>query len=241
MSDAVDESTVTKSSELPISANQPTTSLETTAGSSRSVKSNSIIVNNRQRGNPILKHVRKVPWEFGDISPDYQIGPASCVLYLSLKYHCLNPNYIHERLKQLANSFNLRVLLVQVDIKDPQHWLKELAAMCILADCTLMLAFTLEEAGRYLEIYKSYENKPADLIMEKTETKFLSKMTDTLTSVKKINRTDAATLLSAFDSFEKIATASTEDLSLCPGLGPQKAQQLHKVLHQPFIKNQKPT
>jgi DNA excision repair protein ERCC-1 len=206
---------------------------------SRPKKQNSIIVNSRQKGNPILKFIRRIPWEFGDISPDYQIGPVSCVLYLSLKYHSLNPNYIHERLKQLANSFHLRVLLVQVDVKDPHHSLKELAGMCILADCTLILAFTLEEAGRYLETYKSFENKPPDLIMEKTESNFLAKMTDVLTSAKKINKTDAVTLLSAFGSFEKLAAASEEDISLCPGLGPQKAQRLHAVLHQPFLKDVK--
>jgi len=222
-----------------LSASAESASSKPAPGPSRQIRHNSIIVNNRQKGNPILKFIRRVPWEFGDISPDYQIGPASCVLYLSLKYHNLNPNYIHERLKQLSNSFNLRVLLVQVDVKDPHHSLKELAAMCILADCTLMLAFTLEEAGRYLETYKSYENKPADLIMEKTETNFLAKMTDTLTSVKKINKTDAVTLLSAFGSFEKIAMASEEELSLCPGLGPQKAQRLYRVLNQPFVKDSK--
>jgi len=209
------------------------------AGSARVPGINSIIVNSRQKGNPILKFVRRVPWEFGDISSDYQIGPASCVLYLSLKYHNLNPNYIHERLKQLANSFTLRVMLVQVDVKDPHHSLKELANMCILADCTLILAFTHEEAGRYLETYKSFENKPPDLIMEKTEANYLSKVTDVLTSARKVNKTDAATLLSAFGSFERMTAASEEDLSLCPGLGPQKAQRLHKVFNQPFLKDTK--
>lgn len=34
----------------------------------------------------------------------------------SVRYHSLNPNYIHERLKQLGQSFTLRVLLVQVDV-----------------------------------------------------------------------------------------------------------------------------
>lgn len=28
--------------------------------------------------------------------------------------------------------------------------------------------------------------------------------------------------------------ASIEDLSMCPGFGPHKAQRLHKVLHEPF-------
>jgi len=34
----------------------------------------------------------------------------------SVRYHNLNPNYIHERLKQLGQTFTLRVLLVQVDV-----------------------------------------------------------------------------------------------------------------------------
>ncbi|KAG2456699.1 ERCC1 protein, partial [Polypterus senegalus] len=34
----------------------------------------------------------------------------------SLRYHNLNPNYIHDRLKQLGKAFTLRVLLVQVDV-----------------------------------------------------------------------------------------------------------------------------
>jgi hypothetical protein len=34
-------------------------------------------------------------------------------------------------------------------------------------DFTLILAWSSEEAGRYLETFKSYENKSADLISEK--------------------------------------------------------------------------
>lgn len=33
-----------------------------------------------------------------------------------------------------------------------------------------------EEAGRYLETYKAYEQKPADLLMEKLEQNFLSRV-----------------------------------------------------------------
>ncbi|XP_017279356.1 DNA excision repair protein ERCC-1 [Kryptolebias marmoratus] len=197
----------------------------------------SIIVSPRQRGNPILKFVRSVPWEFGDVVPDYVLGQTTCALFLSLRYHNLNPNYIHDRLKQLGNSFALRVLLVQVDVKDPHHALKELARICIMADCTLVLAWSPEEAGRYLETYKSYEKKPADLLKEQVEKDYLSKVTDCLTTVKSINKTDAITLLSTFSSVEGIINASKEDLVLCPGLGPQKARRLHDVLHKPFLKS----
>lgn len=37
-------------------------------------------------------------------------------------------------------------------------------------DFTLILSWTSEEAGRYLETFKIYENKPADLISEKSGT-----------------------------------------------------------------------
>ncbi|XP_039455526.1 DNA excision repair protein ERCC-1 [Oreochromis aureus] len=196
----------------------------------------SIIVSPRQRGNPILKFVRSVPWELGDVVPDYVLGQTTCALFLSLRYHNLNPNYIHDRLKQLGHTFTLRVLLVQVDVKDPHHALKELARMCIMADCTLILAWSPEEAGRYLETYKSYEKKPADMLKEQVEKDYLSKVTDCLTTVKSINKTDAITLLSAFSSVEGIISASKEDLVVCPGLGPQKARRLFDVLHKPFLK-----
>ncbi|XP_053295457.1 DNA excision repair protein ERCC-1 [Pleuronectes platessa] len=197
----------------------------------------SIIVSSRQRGNPILKFVRSVPWEFGDVVPDYVLGQTACALFLSLRYHNLNPNYIHDRLKLLGQTFTLRVLLVLVDVKDPHHALKELARICIMADCTLILAWSPEEAGRYLETYKAYEKKPADLLKEQVEKDYLSKVTDCLTTVKSINKTDAITLLSTFSSIEGIISASKEDLVLCPGLGPQKARRLHDVLHKPFLKS----
>ena len=194
----------------------------------------SITVSSRQRGNPILKSIRLVPWEFSDsIVPDYVIGPKSAALYLSLKYHTLNPNYIHERLKSFT-GFELRILLVQVDISEPHHALKQLMRICILSELTLILAWSHDEAGKILETYKTSESKPPDLIMEKSNPDPYSKLVDALTSVKSVNKTDAVTLLTTFGSLKNIVKASIEDLTLCPGFGPQKAQRLHKVLHQTF-------
>ncbi|KAM6188799.1 LOW QUALITY PROTEIN: DNA excision repair protein ERCC-1 [Sarcoramphus papa] len=187
-------------------------------------KSSSIIVSPRQRGNPVLKFVRNVPWEFGDIVPDYVLGQSTCALFLSLRYHHLNPGYIHDRLRHLGRSYGLQLLLLQVDVKDPHQALKELAKVCILADCTLLVAWSPEEAGRYLETYKAYEQKPPDLLKERVEQDFLSRMTDCLTSVKSVNKTDALSLLTAW-SLAAMVDASREDLSLCPGVGPRGERQ----------------
>ena len=195
-----------------------------------------IQVSSRQRGNPILKSIRSVPWEFQDgMLPDYIIGPKICAFYLSVRYHTLNPNYIHERLKQMNNtSYELRVLLVQVDVKEPHHALRQLMRIAILAELTIMLAWSHEEAGRILETYKQSENKPPDMIMEKSNPDPHSKLVDALTSIKSVNKTDAATLISVFRTLEGIVNASIEELTLCPGFGPLKAQKLHKALHESF-------
>lgn len=132
---------------------------------------NAIQVNPKQRGNPILKSITNIPWEFNDkVIADYVVGKTACVLFLSVRYHNLKPDYIHERLKQLGKSYELRVLLVHVDIKESQNALKHLTRVCLLADLTLMLAWSSEEAGKIIETYKLFENRSPDFIMEKAET-----------------------------------------------------------------------
>lgn len=199
-----------------------------------------VLVNPKQRGNPLLKSITSIPWEYDDnIIPDYVMNRTTCALFLSLKYHNLKPDYINERLKLLGKLYDLRVLLVQVDLEDPHHALKHLTRVCLLCDLTLMLAWSPHEAGKIIETYKIYEHKPPDLIMEKQETDPQTKIINALASIRSVNRTDAATLLSTFGSLKNIIRASKESLSLCPGIGPQKASRIQLVLKQPFLKNKK--
>uniref|UniRef100_A0A224XW85 DNA excision repair protein ERCC-1 n=1 Tax=Panstrongylus lignarius TaxID=156445 RepID=A0A224XW85_9HEMI len=203
-------------------------------------KGNAILVNPCQRGNPLLKHICSVPWEFEEgIIPDYVMGRTTCALFLSLRYHTLKPDYINERLKHLGKLYDLRVLLVQVDMKDPYHALKHLTRICLLTDLTLMLAWSPEEAGKIIETYKIFEHKPPDLIMEKTESDTHNKMVSALTSIRAVNKTDASTLLANFGSLGKIIKSSHLTLSNCPGLGMRKAKNIHKILNTPFLKSEK--
>jgi DNA excision repair protein ERCC-1 len=86
-----------------------------------------ILVSTRQKGNPILNHVRSLPWEYSDIQCDYVLGATTCALFLSLKYHRLHPEYIYSRIRALGKSYNLRVLLTMVDITNHEEALKELS------------------------------------------------------------------------------------------------------------------
>lgn len=117
-----------------------------------------------------MKSIVNVPWEYSDgIIPDYVMGRTTCALFLSLRYHMLKPDYIYNRVKSLGKLYELRVLLLQIDVKEPHAALKQITKMCLVADLTLMLAWSSEEAGKLIETYKIFENKPPDLIMEKAE------------------------------------------------------------------------
>ncbi|XP_041970792.1 DNA excision repair protein ERCC-1 [Aricia agestis] len=199
-------------------------------------KGHCVLVNQKQRGNPLLKFITSVPWEYDDIVPDYEISKTIGILFLSVRYHNLNPDYIHNRLKELGKKYELRVLLVQVDLKDPHSVLKNLTRICLLTDLTLMLAWSPEESGRIIENYKIFENKPPDKIMEKIENDPHQKIVNALSSIKPVNKTDAMTLISTFGSLENIIKATERRLADCPGFGATKAKKLHKALHEPFLK-----
>lgn len=41
-----------------------------------------------QKGNPLLKHITHVPWEYGDVVADYHINQQTCVLYMRCEDGC---------------------------------------------------------------------------------------------------------------------------------------------------------
>ena len=75
-----------------------------------------------KRGNPVLKYIYNVPWEHGETLADYELGKTTCALFLSLRYHKLHPNYIYERFQKLGKHYNLRILLVFVDVVKGNLW-----------------------------------------------------------------------------------------------------------------------
>ncbi|KAG0258936.1 Excision repair cross-complementation group 1 [Actinomortierella ambigua] len=194
-----------------------------------------IVVNPSQRGNPLLQHIRNVPYEFGQIEPDYMVGLTSCVVFLSIRYHRLHPEYIYSRIAAIGKSFVLRVLLVLVDVDTHQQAIRELTRVAVTSEFTLICCWSNEEAARYIETYKAYENKPPDAIRERVDNDYLSKLSDCLTQVRSVNKTDVVTLSSTFGSFQSIVEASADEIGLLPGFGEQKVKRLIEAFHQPFV------
>lgn len=193
-----------------------------------------IRVSNRQRSNPLLRFVRHVRYDFTDLLPDFDVGDGACVLFLSLRFHILKPEYIVTRVKALRHEYRLRMLLVLVDLEDNERPILELTEMCLTNSMTLVLAWSNKEAARYIETLKLYEKRTADAIKERVEPAYADQVVDTLTSVRSVNRTDAAAIVSTMGSVRSVLLSSPDAMSMVPGFGPKKAQQLHDVLHAPI-------
>jgi DNA repair protein Rad10 len=198
-------------------------------------------VSPRQRGNPVLHHISNVAYEFGpkEMSADYVCGDTCCALYLSLKYHLLHNNYLAARLQGVGTAFTLRVLLLLVDVDDSERPLLELTQLTFAYGWTLVCCWSVEEVARYLETLRAYEKKTAQAIAERVDdSDHAAKLTEALTEIRSINKTDVRNLAAAFGSFAGIAQATPDDLSQTMGMGERKVRRLHHVMTQPFITSQ---
>ena len=193
-----------------------------------------ILVSTRQKGNPILNHIRSLPWEYSDIQCDYVLGATTCALFLSLKYHRLHPEYIYSRIRALGKSYNLRVLLTMVDITNHEEALKELSKTSMINNLTLILCWSAQEAGRYLELFKSYEHaSPASIRAHQAES-YKESLTEFVTTPRSINKTDAASLISNFGTLRAAVNAQPEELSLVPGWGEKKVKVWCSTMRENF-------
>lgn len=227
------------------SGNSSGSSRPTTTGPSRVVQPkpqalpsrqgpSAILVSTRQKGNPILNHVKSLPWEYSDTPCDYVLGATTCALFLSLKYHRLHPEYVYSRLRQLGKLYNLRILLTMVDITNHEEALKELSKTSMINNLTLILCWSSQEAGRYLELFKSYEHaSPTSIRAHQAET-YKESLTEFVTTPRNINKTDAASLISNFGSLRAAVNAQPEELAIVPGWGEKKVKAWATTVREPF-------
>ncbi|KAL8689459.1 MAG: hypothetical protein Q9218_004875 [Villophora microphyllina] len=194
----------------------------------------SILVSSRQKGNPILNNVKSLPWEYSDIPADFVLGATTCSLFLSLKYHRLHPEYIYNRIRNLGHLYNLRVLLTMVDIQNHEEPLKELSKTSMVNNLTLILCWSAQEAGRYLELFKSYEHASPTSIKAHQSTAYKDRLVEFVTTPRSINSTDATSLISAFGSIRAAVNARPEEIGQIPGWGEKKVQRWCETVNEPF-------
>ena len=133
--------------------------------------------------------------------------------------------------------------------------LVELSRLAVAKELTLIVAWNSSEAGRYLETFKAYENKPPDMLKGVKAADHLGQLREVLSTAKRVNKSDTVTLVSTFGSLHDIIEAGADELQYCPGFGEQKvgtlaprprraaappsflpqAQRLHDIFRTPFV------
>lgn len=211
----------------------------------------SIQVNKNQNGNPLLSSLKDVSYEFnGRIRDvDYLVNSHCTVIFLSLKYHKLHPEYVYHRVKKSTyNSRNqrmIRVLLALVDVENADDSMRELNKLCLFNDITLVTSWSFEQCAEYISALKQSETNAGKSIIQGTlqrnddmssDSNFYERAVETLTSIRTINKSDAVNLLSKFGSMGQLfQRANAENLAEVQGMGPNKIRQLLKVINEPFV------
>ena len=173
-------------------------------------------------------------WEYSDTLADYVLGTTTCALFLSLKYHRLHPEYIYNRIRDLRGQFALRILLTMVDIENHEESLRELSKTSLMNNVTIILCWSAQEAGRYLELFKMFENAAPTSIKAQQSTTYSDRLVDFITVPRSINKTDAVGLVSNFGSVRTAVNASPDELGLIAGWGEKKVQRWCNSVREPF-------
>ncbi|KAG5969833.1 hypothetical protein E4U58_001048 [Claviceps cyperi] len=201
---------------------------------SKNPSGSTILVSPRQRGNPILASIRSMPWEYSDIPADFVLGLTTCALFLSLKYHRLHPEYIYTRIRNLRGKYDLRILLTMVDIPNHEDALRELSKTSVVNNVTVILCWSAAEAGRYLELYKSYENASFSSIRGQQASSYADRLVEFVTVPRSLNKSDAVALVASFGSLKNAINAEQEQLSMISGWGGVKVKRWTAAIEEPF-------
>lgn len=183
-----------------------------------------------------MRFLNNVKWKATKaIIPDFVFSDTGCIYFLSIQFHLLKPEYILNRIRGIPGKYVQRILIVLVDSDDHTESLKDLNLQCIINNLTLILAWSNREAARYVETFKAYEHKSADIIKEKPKESSKQRAVECLTTIRHISTTNANNLIKSLGTMGKVFKSSPEHLSLVPGLGEKKIRRLLQVFNNPFV------
>ena len=121
-----------------------------------------------------------------------------------------------------------------VDIENHEEPLKELSKTSLINNVTIILCWSAQEAGRYLELFKSFEHASSSSIRAHQSTTYADRLNDFITVPRSINKTDALSLISNFGSIRRAVCASPEEVALVDGFGEKKVQRWCNTVRENF-------
>ncbi|KAK6090609.1 hypothetical protein P3W45_000332 [Vairimorpha bombi] len=186
-----------------------------------------IKINTKQTGNSVISYLTYSSFVYEELlTTDYEINDTTSVLFLSLRFHCVKPEYIFKRINKLK-PYMLSILLIYVDTTNYSTTLLELYDK--ISDLTIILGFTNEECARYLKGIDINHNRSINIIRKK-EVNFET----FLETFPKINSTDSARILQNYNTLKDFFNNLNSDVKNIKGIGEIKAKLLKEYYEKEF-------
>lgn len=204
-------------------------------------------VSSSPRSEGLIKYIVGCPKEMKEElggGADF-VARTTGILFVRITQHRLDPNAVIARMHSMAKMFRLRVLLLYFDESDVDNSsssaLEDINKQCFLIGYTLIVAWSLPEAAKYVEYFFHYDNKANRTSGEKSITLRYSndkatRVSEIIGKIPTVNSTDSRTLMENFGNLKSVFTASEEHLLCCNGIGQKKAQRLIAAFQEPFKK-----
>ncbi|XP_953780.1 DNA repair protein (RAD10) [Theileria annulata] len=198
---------------------------------------NNLIISPRQRKNPILRFIKNVPYIEGDIAPDFIISSDIYVLFLSLKYHRVNINYIKNRLESLS-QYKIKNLFIicQIDVSDYNQLLSKfldlqwtivnLLTITFGYGCKILLSWNARESAAIVEILNLNRYRGIESISKKTYMSHRESVTNLLLNIRSLNNNDVNFICEKYKTLKEIMHFDPKTVMDIKGLGQKKVEAL---------------
>ena len=204
-----------------------------------------------QRGNPLWGHVRSCSYRFAEAESDmrgadYILGAGTAGLFVSLRFHLLNPTYVSQRLAGVRGRWARVLLFVYADA--PRQAvvgaLDGVQLAAVSGGATTLVAWSWEEVARYIEAARCLDGRSAALIRDRRPDKSgkRHRLTDAADDIDfalrplrpTVNATDVRLLLATMGTLQSVAEAPRAAWAGVRGMGPQKVALLQHAMRDPF-------
>lgn len=184
----------------------------------------------KQKGNNVIDFLKEIPWTFNEtITTDYEINTSISIIFISIRFHLCKPEYIYKKIKS-QRKYKVQVLLVLVDVKNYEKCTEELFYVADKYGFTMVLAFSNEEAGKYI---KSFALPKSINMIRKKPSSEREQIVEFITAFPKFNKTDAVQLMNSSSSVFDLVK-NIDDMKHVFGLGDKKINFFKFYLDKPF-------
>ena len=192
-----------------------------------------LTISKRQEKNPMIPLLGGIDTRFtqSDIF-DFAITDEIAILFLTIKFHRLNPQYFDDRAKKLIGPWKTRILILLIDDDNPNRHISALTQTAMAHNMTTVLAFGYEEASKWLHSYYTIQDSSLDELKSTSESNY-DIAVNMLHSLN-ISRKDAEDLLNTFGSIDKILKASKEQISKATSMSSSKIDAFFAAIDKDF-------